>query len=493
MRIIPFLIVLSATFSCSALTSYQSEISTPLDYYHSGNAQDAATEMSAIADDEAESNSTVIFHLEASTMLRDAGNYQASFEYLERAEQIIKSGYDERGRMMAAANQAVDGGMLSQKGMAYTGYVHDRVMLNTYKALNMLSLNKLDDALVEARRINQAQVRGISELNYDIQESRQDSSSSLADSSLSFMDAISLDGFSTKSSSQPSSAVYSSFGRFPANQNYDNDFSTFVVGLLRRISGGGENPEWDFKRLHDSHPDSVAIAGELAAIRAGNRADGWGYVIFENGIAPYREEVEFAIPVGYLKALFSNSSKVSDVYSLTYLSLPRIMNGVPATNAGLVLSAENGLLMNTEIMTDMTDLVEFEFEERFSSILLRELVSTVLKSIAIDAGGDVIEKAVGEGMDENEQLALGFFAGILKSWTSSALSQADDRSWRSGAARFEVARFPLEGIEGLSLALGDNPQVGAQVTIPQGCKNVVVMVRSISPDHVMTAHVVGIK
>ena len=46
---------------------------------------------------------------------------------------------------------------MNQKTLAYTGTIYDRVLLNTYKALAMLELNQMDNALVEARRIDQAQ------------------------------------------------------------------------------------------------------------------------------------------------------------------------------------------------------------------------------------------------------------------------------------------------------------------------------------------------
>ncbi|MBC8380320.1 MAG: hypothetical protein H8E58_02250 [SAR92 clade bacterium] len=73
---------------------------------------------------------------------------------------------------------------------------------------------------------------------------------------------------------------------------------------------------------------------------------------------------------------------------------------------------------------------------------------------------------------------------IFKSAASSALAQADDRSWQSLAKRYEVGRFHLDGQSQITLSLAGHPETSTTINLPQGKNSVIIQVRSINPQHI---------
>jgi len=160
MRKIVLLFSATIAAGCSSTTSYNEQIFPAYEAYRDGDVSAAADISSAIYEEYYDDNSRVIFALENGTMLRDAGYYQQAFDVLEQAEATLKIGYDERSALnIGAITESAASVLVNQKSLAYTGTIYDRVLLNTYKALAMLELNQIDNALVEARRIDQAQQR----------------------------------------------------------------------------------------------------------------------------------------------------------------------------------------------------------------------------------------------------------------------------------------------------------------------------------------------
>ncbi len=477
-----FLPVVAIAASCSSLTSYSEEISPAMQPFGEGRFEVAAEEARTLADDRAESNSAGLFFLEEGSMSRaaalmtgDPSLFEQSIGAFDAAELVFRAGYDNRAQLdPAEVAEQVAGFGLSQKAMAYKGQVQDRVMLHAYKVMNFLALGELDDAASEARRIVRTQEQVEGERQEEMTAFQAESTSKAEKVGFS-LDIRSIYASATLEDGSPLrgglGALYVDTGR----QNFDNDFATFLVGLVRRIRNDpGEDPEYDFARVAEAQPGNRAVAEELEAIRAGAPPSGWGWVLFENGLAPRKTEVLVKLPVGYVKQFFTSKPDLGEMLEVHYMSLPSLTPGALAVADGLAFEA-GGVQYRTETVAALSSLLAFEFQQDWPMILSRELTAALVKGLVLNGAADLGADALGDqGIEVPSWLSsLGIGAA------SKALTQADDRAWVSSARRFEVARFPLSGVEQILLHDGAGGQV--LVPIPRGAGNVVSQAKMIRP------------
>ena len=131
-------------------SSYRTEHQQALaNKYYSGDVAGAAKYASAISDDEKyeTDDSALLWHLEAGNANLDAGNYEESMRCLERAEKLIYL-MDGSSPRFHRPGQAT-----------YRGTHSDRLLLHLLKGFNYLADGKVEDFLVEIRRLRAEQFR----------------------------------------------------------------------------------------------------------------------------------------------------------------------------------------------------------------------------------------------------------------------------------------------------------------------------------------------
>lgn len=148
LRLIAAALLAFAAAGCR--TAYTPQNQTELArLYYSGDVKGAARYASAVSDDEKDetSGSALLWHLEAGSVNLDAGRYDESKRCLERAEKLLYlfDGSSHR---------------FHRPGLAtYRGTRSDRLLLHLLKGFNYLEENKLEDFLVEIRRLRTEQFR----------------------------------------------------------------------------------------------------------------------------------------------------------------------------------------------------------------------------------------------------------------------------------------------------------------------------------------------
>ena len=100
------------------------------------------------AEDEYGTKSRVLYGMDRGMTLQLAGEYERSNEVLEQAEDELDRLYTRSVRTESLAFVTND------NSLPYEGEPYEQVMINVLKALNYASLNRWQDALVEARRID---------------------------------------------------------------------------------------------------------------------------------------------------------------------------------------------------------------------------------------------------------------------------------------------------------------------------------------------------
>lgn len=128
------------------------------DLWTQGQVKAAAAEFAAKATKEKDSKDTVIWRLEEGAALRADNQFKESNTALEAAEEKVNK-FDE-GAKVKVGSEAL--ALLSNlANLPYEGRAYDKIMLNTYKALNYLQLGEPDKARVEFTRSLQRQEEAV--------------------------------------------------------------------------------------------------------------------------------------------------------------------------------------------------------------------------------------------------------------------------------------------------------------------------------------------
>ncbi len=90
----------------------------------------------------------MLYYFERGTLLQRIGDYQTSIKELGLAEQLIEELYG------TSVTQAAASFLVNDMSMDYVGEDFEQVMVNVIKGLDFLYTQKLDGALVEARKVN---------------------------------------------------------------------------------------------------------------------------------------------------------------------------------------------------------------------------------------------------------------------------------------------------------------------------------------------------
>ncbi|MCX6983351.1 MAG: hypothetical protein NT118_01180, partial [Lentisphaerae bacterium] len=139
---IRYLFVLSLVFAtgCSSVFTARSQKEDLMKVYASGDYEKAVLLVNKKADDRAGTGDELMWRLEQGKIKFDAGDYKGSLMAFEKCETLIKE-FDDRATINAREAGAETGSAFTnQNALPYRGYNYDRILLNTYKALDYFAL-----------------------------------------------------------------------------------------------------------------------------------------------------------------------------------------------------------------------------------------------------------------------------------------------------------------------------------------------------------------
>lgn len=155
------LIVFGALGFLSGCATYQSDVQKARQAITDQNPEKAVEVLKPLA--EKEGRDQLVYLLDYATALQQAGQFRDSAQAFEKAAKIADiQDYHSVTKIAAAA-------LLSENAIQYKGDNFEKVMINGINAINYLEIGNLDDALVEARRLNQKLYRFKNEggIDYD--------------------------------------------------------------------------------------------------------------------------------------------------------------------------------------------------------------------------------------------------------------------------------------------------------------------------------------
>jgi hypothetical protein len=448
---LPFFAIILGVLATGCQT-YQQQ-NHVIQYWRQGNLTNAVVEATKMADKNATGKDAIIWRLEQATVLRANGQFEDSNKAFNQAEEQMNK-YSEAAKVRVG-EQA--GALLSnQANLPYEGHYYDGIMLNTYKALNYLSLGDIEKARPEIIRAYQRQQDAVEENKKRIEKVQTEAASHT--NSAAIQKAQNDSKF--QAAFQTNYAVLDSLKSY---SDYVNPFTVYLDGLFFMANAADasdlERAHKSFERIGGFLGDNDYIREDLATVDGlmnGKRLEPTTYVIFETGCAPVRDQIRIDVPI-----ILSRLSYVGAAFPTL-----RFQDGyVPS----LTVTA-NGTNTTTLLLSSMDSVIGLDFKNEMPLVMTKTIASTVTKAVAA--------YAINEAMNQQSALA-GLFSQLATAAYQASVNVADTRTWTTLPKEFQFCRVPTPADHKLDLATADGLQK-TSVTVGDGTINV-VYVKSINP------------
>lgn len=143
------------TFNLFGCATYQGKVATARNALVERNYDKALADFQALANEQ--NGDQLVFLLDYATALQVAGQYKESNKYFLKADKLAEQlDYQSISRQAGSL-------LLSEEMNQYKGDTFEKIFINAYMAMNYLEVGEFDDALVEARRINEKFIKYRSE------------------------------------------------------------------------------------------------------------------------------------------------------------------------------------------------------------------------------------------------------------------------------------------------------------------------------------------
>jgi uncharacterized protein len=378
--------------------------------------------------------SRLLYEMDRGMTLQLSGQYQQSSAVLEQAEDEVERLYTRTIRSETAAF------LTNDNALPYEGDAYEHVMINVVKALNYAAQGQLQEALVEARRIDHR-------LNV-LSDKVKEPSGYRNDGFARYLSGILYEA--TGDLNNAFIAYRNAFEAYTAMRGWLRTPypPSLRSDLLRTSEGLHFTPE--FEEYRRAFPDvawtPVSAQQQLAQV----------VMISYNGRAPRKEDRFIDIPIS-LDALqlvllnrgFSQSSyqrnRAADsvLYGLNgrvvRVALPRLVpqkTQVPFENMTLTDMAGHPMTVRSELAQNVTALAEKSLSDRIPAITTKALARAATKFALAEGATRGAQQAAGR----DAAPWVGLIVGLLTKGLAVASEEADKRSWQTLPDEIHVAR-----------------------------------------------------
>lgn len=430
-------IVLAAVTGCS---SYKEQIAAYRMAYSAGDMTSAGEKIAELVEDNAgedHGRDTLPVLLEAGTLFRTAGQFRMSQQMFARAEKT----YDYWQNMARFSLSREGISLLTNPAtLPYRGSGADILMLNTYQALNALTLGDIQGARQPLMRLYTHQQEVVADNAERIAKTREATEKS--------KDSAAID--QTAKSNQAAEVTEKMMARLPDTRGYElyvNPFATYLRAFYHGYAGvddaDRETARFEMARVAAMAPENRAVRHDLERLQAGNRLPPSVYLFHENGMSPWRKEQEFYLPI-----------YAGGTLSMVAMALPTL-----ETDADCGAFAEirsGGTRATAELLCDMEAVIAQEYKNDFPGLLTRAIASATAKAVAAYAANYAAQQS------GDVFIQLGTF--IATAAYQVATNVADTRSWVSLPKHIGVTRLDLPADRRVALYL--NGQRLETVSLP---------------------------
>ncbi len=450
--LILYLIFFSILSGCGAFSNYTKDTEKARSSISQGNFQQA---LAAFPKSSAKGGDEILIRMERGTLLLAIGDYQNSSKEFELASSLIDK--QDSGAVISVSKTASQGASLlvNEKVMAYEGQDFEKVMVHTLDALNYLMMGNTEDARVEIRNAYRTQQDLYAAHYKDIKNAKKDSQGMNYEDSFK---GSSSDSYNRMK--QTASSVVSV---------YQNAFAYYISSLVYELNNEEGEAYIDLKKAILSAPNCTAVQKDLIRMSRDlsyrDDLDRWQnqfgknvpvpkdsidiFVVFELGLAPYREEFKLVLPIPTV-GLMSVAVPV-------YAYVPSLVTG------GYVTA--NSRSDGTSIVSDTDAIASRNLLDDYPILLAKQAVRAAIKGTAT--------REAGKQFGSWAQLAAGVASAITE--------QADLRTWSTLPKQIHIARlFVPKGTSELTVSAlpGVSGRFSETVKIPANARHIVVLARA---------------
>ncbi|MCF6157307.1 MAG: hypothetical protein E3K32_01760 [wastewater metagenome] len=431
---------------CASYNKQTKEINR---HWEQGNFQTAAKLISPEAENQRKTKDAVIWTLEQGAVLRAAGKLEESNHAFDIAENRINH-LEQKAKIKLSRETLAS--VTNLTALPYEGYAYDKIMMNTYKALNYLELGEYEEARIELNRAYERQKEAVYINAARIEKAQEEGrmQNMRVDLEKIHRNEVFRNQYGN---------AYSNLERFEGYADYVNPLTVYLDALffMTRATGGSdlERSRKSFERVLGMTGENTFIRQDLEMVQQtieGHPMQPTTYIIFETGLAPEREQVRIDLPlflitphVPYVGAAFPQL-RYRDNYirSLT-------VHHDKETDSTLQLS-------------NMDAIITREFKNVLPLIITKTIIASAVKAGSVYAASTAIG-----GKDNRTAGIMAAFAGAIY---EVAVNQADLRTWTTLPKEFQFCRFPTPEDRKIELIVSNSLQ-RTPVTINEGTVTVV--------------------
>ena len=445
-------LVAAVGFLATGCKTYEQR-NTAVKYWHQGDVTNAVAAVTKTANANTNNKDTVIWRLEQGAILRANAQYEDSNKAFDEAQAKIDD-YEQKAKVRVGQEA---GALLSnQAELDYEARSYDGIMLNTYKALNYLSLGEPEKARPELIRAYQRQQDAV-EVNKKRIEKIQDAAASDTNSV-----AIQKAQQDPNFQAEMSGTNYASLNNLKPYADYVNPFTVYLDGLyfMANASDGSdlERAHKSFERVVGFAPDNSYVKEDLTTVNRlinGQPLAPTVFVIFETGCAPVRDQIRIDIPIIVTKVSYIGAAFPTLKPHGNYASSLTVTGG--------------GASATTDLVADMDSVIGLDFKNEMPIVITKTIASAIVKGVAAYAANH----AAGQ-----QNAWAGLVMQISTAIYQAAVNIADERTWTTLPKEFQVCHIATPPDRKIELKTPDGRQT-MPVTIIDGTINL-VYVKSIS-------------
>ena len=333
----------------------------------------------------------VLFLLERAKIEGELADYPASNRDYDEANRLIDE-YEQRSAVnVSDATNETGAAVVNETILPYKGEGYEKILLHTYRALNFLMYNDIDDARVAINAMNDRMKREEELHAEEIAEAKEEGK----EKKVTKQQATDIEQqFFEKwgQSSQELSKVKSV---------YQSPFGSYLSALVYDIQGQPDEAEIDAGHIIEATPDFPLdyIPGQADP----QQVEGKGrlVVIYQMGLAPVKRQIMIPIPLPH----HGTASLISTAFA--------VYDRVPTQLGGAEIMVDGQEAGTTTLLSNIDDQAIQALVDRIPATIIRGVIRAVIKGTAVMVA---------------EQQA-GAIGNILGSVAAVASEQADLRSW----------------------------------------------------------------
>jgi len=354
----------------------------------------------------------LLFHLDEGMLAFSIGDYEKAIQAFTAAEQLMEELYT-----ISVTGEATTF-LISDNTAPYRGEDFESVMVNLFLALSYANLSKIEDALVEARKID-SKLAAIN-LQYDEEHQNAYREDPFARMLIGIF-------YEMGQTSTDLNDAYISYQL--AINGYESEYQRFglsVPGIL--AENALSTAEFMGEKQQDQLRERFPLQEFPSLVERKDRAEVYGLHL--NGRAPVKEPatIVFPMPDGFL-------------LKLAFPTYKKVDKGIVGGRLYAKPPEEDRAFQGTFTVAEPIGKIAKEnLEDRKARIVVKTIARVTAKYLAVKAAQTAAREAGGRDYGA----LAGFLTGITGNILAFASEEADLRSWRTLPAEILISKLSLD-------------------------------------------------